>query len=113
VRCPGQTSKTMTGLVLSPSPAGGLGAPFVKDGSDSTSGHVKYAPVNFIYRSFHNSIRSELDSLSESVLALEHLSIEGDLPTALEDLKERYRFLEQVYKFHSSLEDEVRVAGWM
>ncbi len=73
-----------------------------------TSGRANYAPVNFIYRSFHNSIRSELDSLSESVLVLEHLSIEGDLLRALEDLKERYRFLEQVYKFHSSLEDEVR-----
>jgi hypothetical protein len=65
------------------------------------------APINFFYQHFHNSIRQELDELSSSVLALEPAA-EGDLLDRLLSLKERYHFLEQVYKYHSSVEDEVR-----
>ena len=32
-----------------------------------------------------------------------------DVHTRLTTLKNRYRFLEQVYKYHSSVEDEVRL----
>lgn len=87
----------------------GLGS--VQEGLRGSPASEQYAPVNFIYRSFHDSIRSELESLLENVLALEPTSPSADLVAALERLRERYRFLEQVYKCHSTLEDEVRVLG--
>jgi hypothetical protein len=65
-----------------------------------------YPPINFFYLHFHNSIRTELDLLSQSVLLLEP-SAEQDLSKLLTHLKQRYQFLEQVYKYHSSVEDEV------
>lgn len=94
------------GVCLVPPSGGGLG----RDLGDvrGNSGCDQYAPVNFIYRSFHDSIRSELESLLESVLALEPNSPSDSLVAALGRLRERYRFLEQVYKCHSTLEDEVR-----
>ena len=63
-------------------------------------------PINFLYSRFHDSIRSELDALSHKVLALDHSAEQGLLDRLLA-LKERYHFLEQVYKYHSSVEDEV------
>lgn len=64
-------------------------------------------PIHFLYGHLHNSIRTELDNLSNWVLALE-ADNEEDLQQRLQHLKERYHFLEQVYKYHSSVEDEVR-----
>jgi hypothetical protein len=64
-------------------------------------------PIHFLYGHLHNSIRTELDNLSNWVLALE-ADNEQDLHQRLRHLKERYHFLEQVYKYHSSVEDEVR-----
>ncbi|DBB01633.1 hypothetical protein WJX77_010630 [Trebouxia sp. C0004] len=69
----------------------------------STSSHP---PINFFYSHFHNSIRNELDTLSHSVSLLTSAAQE-DVHESLSALKNRYRFLEQVYKYHSSVEDEV------
>jgi hypothetical protein len=68
-------------------------------------------PIHFLYGHLHNSIRTELDNLSSWVLALEGQDNEHDLVGRLVHLKERYHFLEQVYKYHSSVEDEVGGAG--
>ena len=76
------------------------------------------APINFFYGHLHNSIRAELDDLAQSVLALEAGAGEGEQmqQERLSSLKARYHFLEQVYKYHSSVEDEVGVicfaASW-
>jgi hypothetical protein len=67
------------------------------------------APLLFFYTHLHDAIRSELDSLSGAVLQLENEK--GDVQQIahqLTRLRSRYRFLEQVYKYHSSVEDEVR-----
>jgi hypothetical protein len=64
-------------------------------------------PINFFYSHFHDSIRAELNVLDASVSSLEPAS-EQELLPRLQQLKERYRFLEQIYKYHSSVEDEVR-----
>ncbi len=69
----------------------------------ATSSHP---PINFFYSHFHNSIRNELDALSHSVSVLTSAAQE-DVHESLSALKDRYRFLEQVYKYHSSVEDEV------
>lgn len=66
-----------------------------------------HPPINFFYSHFHDSIRNELDVLSLSVSALASAAQE-DIHESLSTLKGRYRFLEQVYKYHSSVEDEVR-----
>lgn len=67
----------------------------------------QHAPINFLYGHLHDSIRTELQNLSTWALQLE-ASSEQDLVHRLLHLKERYHFLEQVYKYHSSVEDEVR-----
>lgn len=72
----------------------------------SSDMHQCCAPINFFYGHLHNSIRAELDKLSSWVLCLEP-DKEQDLLDRLLHLKERYYFLEQVYKYHSSVEDEV------
>lgn len=64
-------------------------------------------PVLFLYNHLHDAIRAELDALSSTVLSLDSCS-EGEVEQVLLRLKERYRFLEQVYKYHSAVEDEVR-----
>ncbi|KAL3136530.1 hypothetical protein ABBQ38_005780 [Trebouxia sp. C0009 RCD-2024] len=66
----------------------------------------KHPPINFFYSHFHNSIRNELDMLSQSMSELSSASQEK-IHGRLTILKNRYRFLEQVYKYHSSVEDEV------
>ena len=63
-------------------------------------------PIHFFYGHLHNSIRKELDCLSKVVVKLE-LDTEDGLVTRLRHLKARYQFLEQIYKYHSSVEDEV------
>eukprot|EP00891_Asterochloris_glomerata_P008539 jgi/Astpho2/8539/Aster-05573 len=68
---------------------------------------TEHQPLNFIYSHLHNSIRSELNALNQIVLALEPATSEHELMGRLVGLKERYRFLESVYKYHSSVEDEV------
>ncbi len=67
-------------------------------------------PINVLYGHLHNSIRAELDTLSSWVTCLEP-DKEQQLLERLLDLKQRYHFLEQVYKYHSSVEDEVSAAA--
>ena len=67
------------------------------------------APLLFFYTHLHDAIRAELDALSELVLKLESsVGAEKEIEAQLVYLRDRYRFLEQVYKYHSSVEDEVR-----
>jgi zinc finger-like protein len=66
------------------------------------------APLLFFYTHLHDAIRSELDSLSGAVLQLEgEKGGVEQIANQLTRLRSRYRFLEQVYKYHSSVEDEV------
>jgi hypothetical protein len=65
------------------------------------------APVNFVYLHVHNAIRSELVSLEAGVKDLVSETNGEALTTKLAALKERYTFLERIYKYHSSVEDEV------
>ncbi|GIL45357.1 hypothetical protein Vafri_2604 [Volvox africanus] len=66
---------------------------------------TRFPPINFIYGHFHNSIRAELSILADRVRSLE-VPTEG-VGSMLSDLRERYKFLEQIYKYHSAVEDEV------
>lgn len=74
-------------------------------------------PINVIYSHLHDSIRHELDALAAAVVALQQKGAaggpasggSGGLAVELEALRERYRFLEQVYTYHSSVEDEVGI----
>jgi hypothetical protein len=66
----------------------------------------RYPPLNFFYTHFHNSMKSELEALANFITALNVESKVG-LQAKLLELRGRYRFLEQVYKYHSSVEDEV------
>lgn len=72
-------------------------------------GAVGPAPLLFFYTHLHDAIREELDSLAEAVLQLENNEVEK-IASQLTHLRARYRFLEQVYKYHSSVEDEVSAA---
>lgn len=74
----------------------------------ATSPQRSSAPINFLYGHLHNSIRTELNNLATWALSLE-ADNEQDLLERLLHLKERYHFLEQVYKYHSSVEDEVKL----
>lgn len=65
-----------------------------------------YPPIDFFYRHFHNSIRDELHILAGWVLSLD-VCVDSEVSAKLTDLKARYKFLEQVYKYHSHVEDEV------
>lgn len=65
---------------------------------------ASFPPIKFFYSHLHDAIRSELQTLSNSVLSLEPCE---DLAKHLCHLKDRYRFLGQIYKYHSSVEDEV------
>jgi hypothetical protein len=72
------------------------------------------APLLFFYVQLHKAIRRELSGLSESVVSLETGYAKMGKTKAEElllHLKKRYRFLEQVYKYHSSIEDEVGIFG--
>lgn len=63
-------------------------------------------PIYFLYLHFHNAIRGELEPLAACIRQLEAAG-EDDVHAALLPLRDRYRFLEQVYSYHSSVEDEV------
>lgn len=65
------------------------------------------APLRFFYTHLHDAIKAELESLSQFLRALD---ISGEVDSSLLQLKRRYRFLEQVYKYHSNVEDEVSEA---
>lgn len=80
--------------------------------NDENGSGLHMHPIHFLYGHLHNSIRTELDNLSNWVLALE-ADNEQDLQQRLQHLKERYHFLEQVYKYHSSVEDEVMIRRWL
>lgn len=85
--------------------------------TQSNMGNPLYPPINFFYTHFHNAIRGELESLAKWVRDLEPAATgpaqQSDvLGAKLQELRERYRFLEQIYKYHSSVEDEVG-AVWL
>lgn len=63
-------------------------------------------PINFFYSHVHDAIRDELAALADAVLSLA-AAPEGELPAALGALEARYAFLAQVFRYHSSVEDEV------
>lgn len=65
------------------------------------------APVNFVYLHVHNAIREALVSLEAGVKELLSETDGEALALKLAALKERYTFLERIYKYHSSVEDEV------
>ena len=69
--------------------------------------HTSHPPIKVFYYHYHNSIRSELDVLSKSVMTLEASSSDHVIER-LNDLKVRVAFLERVYSIHSSVEDEVQ-----
>lgn len=81
-----------------------------KAGPDGTApaSTMRYPPINFVYRHLHDSIRTELASVSELVLALEEDVNSEDVLQQLKVLESRYQMLEQINRYHSSVEDEVR-----
>ena len=66
------------------------------------------APLKFFYTRLHDAIRAELGMLSQCVAQLENSVAEQAIEGQVAHLSGRYRFLEQVYKYHSNVEDEVR-----
>mgnify|MGYP006287899773 CR=1 FL=1 len=68
----------------------------------------QFPPIDFFYRHFHNSIRDELATLAGWAKGLDATAPEAEVNPKLQDLRSRYKFLEQVYKYHSNVEDEVR-----
>ena len=74
-------------------------------GSDAQSGY-ECPPINLIYSHYHNAIRGELARLSKNANELEQLAV-GKLADQLLSLRSQCRFLEKIYKYHSSVEDEV------
>lgn len=73
--------------------------------TDTSSG-LRCPPMNLIYLHYHNAIRAELDRVASSVNELEKAPT-SDISDRLSALKKQYRFLEKIYKYHSSVEDEV------
>ena len=65
-----------------------------------------FQPINYIYLHLHDSIRAELDTLASAVLQLQVAGSQAGAVEPLSALRDRYRFLEQIYKYHSSVEDE-------
>lgn len=61
-----------------------------------------FTPIRFLYTYLHEAIRRELSSLTALLSELCDGS-RGDWPKVLR----RYAFLKNVYKYHSSAEDEV------
>lgn len=62
-----------------------------------------FGPIHFLYTFLHESIRRELELLASLLTP----PAEGCSPNWAE-LQRRYAFLRDVYKYHSSAEDEVR-----
>ena len=67
-----------------------------------------FAPLNLLYLHFHDAIRAELVSLETALGKLEATTTVGTLTLDLLALKDRYVFLQQIYGYHSNVEDEVR-----
>jgi hypothetical protein len=68
------------------------------------------APLRFFYTHLHDAIKKELkelELLSNSARALDFNNVCENQEISLVQLRKRYHFLEQVYKYHSSVEDEV------
>ncbi|GMH35139.1 hypothetical protein BSKO_03007 [Bryopsis sp. KO-2023] len=63
-------------------------------------------PIGFFYSHLHESIRMELNSIWQTVLALE-AAVHENFPEKLSSVEERCVFLQQIYKYHSVAEDEV------
>lgn len=66
------------------------------------------APCNFFYLHLHDAIRAELLVLEAAVKELLREEQPEGLNEGLAALQERYIFLVHIYKYHSSVEDEVR-----
>lgn len=66
------------------------------------------APCNFFYLHLHDAIRAELLVLEAAVKELLREEQPDGLNEGLAALQERYIFLVQIFKYHSSVEDEVR-----
>lgn len=72
------------------------------------------APIDLIYKHLHNRIKLALDEQLKKVIELGDLQNPSHVPSALlrahgqlQRLQDNYLFLEQVYKYHSLVEDEV------
>lgn len=61
-----------------------------------------FQPIHFLYTYLHEAIRHELALLSQSL----QLLLAGT-STGWPELRRRYIFLRDVYKYHSAAEDEV------
>ena len=66
-----------------------------------------FAPINVLYKHFHDAIRAELILLEAALGRLDAGAHTGTLRQDLQKLKDRYAFLQQIYGYHSSVEDEV------
>ena len=97
---------SVSAMACLPAQAGGTLLSHCPQEAADVQGARLFAPIEFFYTHLHDSIRGELQTLSNSVLGLESCD---NLQERLWQLRERYRFLGQVYKYHSSVEDEVRL----
>lgn len=68
----------------------------------------QYPPINFVYKHLHDSIRNELESIAKLVASLEEDVQREDVVQQLETIQSRYQLLEQINRYHSCVEDEVR-----
>lgn len=66
-----------------------------------------FEPIDVLYKHFHDAIRAELVSLEAALSRLDAAAASGTLTSELQSLKDRYIFLQQIYNYHSSVEDEV------
>lgn len=99
---PWSVSRAVTGASW---PLGQLTLP--PEGSSNSPDSWRYPPINIIYQHFHDSIRAELGRLAGLACDLERAT-GSEVEVVLRALKERYQFMEQVYRYHSSVEDEVQ-----
>ena len=67
----------------------------------------QFAPIDVLYKHFHDAIRAELVSLEAVLGRLDAARASGSLTSELQALKDRYTFLQHIYSYHSSVEDEV------
>ncbi len=77
-------------------------------GNPATRNPQAFAPINVLYKHFHDAIRAELVSLETALGKLDTATVSGTLSADLLALKDRYVFLQQIYGYHSNVEDEVR-----
>ena len=74
-----------------------------------TRNQAAFAPINVLYKHFHDAIRAELVSLETALGQLDTATVSGTLSADLLALKDRYGFLQQIYGYHSNVEDEARL----